>query len=143
MLLMDVNILVYAHREDTPDNARYHRWLEDVINSDASYGMSDLVLSGFLRIVTHPKIFRVPSPPDVAWSFVEEVRNRQNCQVLRPGNRHWGIFKRLCRESGVKGNLYPDAFFAALAIETGSIWITTDHDYKRFQGLTCRHPLND
>ena len=140
MLLMDVNILVYSHREDTPGSPRFRQWLEEVINSDSAYGISDLVLSGFLRVVTHPKIFHEPSPPEVAWSFVEEVRNRPNCMILRPGNRHWEIFKRLCRESGVKGNIFPDAYFAALAIETGSTWITTDRDYARFRGLDWRHP---
>ena len=60
MLLMDVNILVYAHRRDTKDHARYKKWLETVINGDKLFGYSELVLSGFLRIVTHPKIFEEP-----------------------------------------------------------------------------------
>ena len=141
MFLMDVNILIYAHREDTPEHRRYRQWLEGIVNSDSAYGLSDLVLSGFLRIVTHPKVFREPTPPDTAWTFVEELRNRQNCRLLYPGVRHWEIFKRLCNESGAKGNIFPDAFFAALAIETGSVWITTDQDYARFRGLNWCHPL--
>ena len=56
MILMDVNILVYAHREDTPEHPAYRDWVEDTINSGGAYGVSELVLSGFLRVVTHPKV---------------------------------------------------------------------------------------
>jgi hypothetical protein len=61
--------------------------------------------------------------------------------TLAPGERHWDIFQRLCREVNAKGNLIPDAYLAALAIESGSEWITTDRDYARFPGLRWRHPL--
>ncbi len=59
-----------------------------------------------------------------------------------PGPRHWEIFVRLCRAVRVKGNLVQDAYLAALAIESGSEWITTDRDYSRFPGLRWRHPLH-
>ncbi len=61
MILPDVNVLVYAHRRDTPDHEAYRAWLESTLNGDAAYGMSDLVLSGFLRVVTHPRVFKQPS----------------------------------------------------------------------------------
>ena len=57
MFLMDVNVLVYAHREDTLEHSAYREWLESTINDTVPYGYSELVLSGFLRIVTHPRIF--------------------------------------------------------------------------------------
>ena len=60
---------------------------------------------------------------------------------IAPGPRHWGIFAGLCRTTGVRGNLVPDAYLAALAIESGSEWISTDRDYARFPGLRWRHPL--
>ena len=142
MFLIDVNVLVYAHRADALNHSRYRQWLESVINIDAAYGMSDLILSGFLRIVTHPRVFHEPTPLDKAFAFTTEVRDRPNCVLIRPGERHWEIFERLCRESGAKGNLISDAFFAALAIESGSVWITTDRDYTRFRGLQWRHPLD-
>ena len=142
MVMIDVNVLVYAHRTDAPGHLQYRQWFESVINSDAAFGISDLVLSGFLRIVTHPRIFREPSPLESALSFVTEVRERQNCVLIRPGERHWTIFERLIRESGAKGNLIADAFLAALALESGSVWITTDRDYSRFRGLTWRHPFD-
>lgn len=73
---------------------------------------------------------------------VASVRDHPNAVTLTPGERHWGIFQRLCREANAKGNLVADAYLAALAIETGAEWITTDRDYARFSGLRWRHPLN-
>ena len=142
MILPDVNVLVYAHREDVPDHAAYRGWLESVINSDQAYGISDLVLSGFLRAVTHPRVFNPPSSVDQALEFVRDVRDQPNCVLIKPGPRHWTIFEELCRLANVKGNLVPDAYLAALAIESGSEWITTDRDYSRFPQLSWRHPLD-
>lgn len=141
MQVPDVNILVYAYRQAAPNHARYKQWLDDLINSDEAYGLSDLVLSGFLRIVTHPGIFTPPTPIADAVVFVENLRSQPNCVVVVPGARHWDIFARLCQTSGVRGNLVPDAYLAALAIESGSEWITTDADYSRFAGLRWRRPF--
>ncbi len=141
MLLVDVNVLVYAHREDAAGHEEYHAWLDRVVNGQEAYGLSDLVLSGFLRVVTSPRIFAEPTPMERAIEFAEVLRNAPNSVPLAPGDRHWEIFLRLCRDAGVRGNLVPDAWFAALAIETGSEWITTDRDYARFPGLRWRHPL--
>jgi hypothetical protein len=142
MVLLDVNVLVYAHREDAPSHRAYADWLNALINSDQAYGTADLVLSGFLRIVTHPRIFDPPSPMAEALRFAALLRSQENCVVIAPGPRHWDIFHRLCSEAGVKGNLVPDAYLAALAIESGCEWITTDRDYSRFPGLRWRHPLD-
>jgi uncharacterized protein len=141
MVLPDVNVLVYAHRKDAPNHSSYRRWLEACVGSDQAYGMADLVLAGFLRVVTHPKVFTPPSPLESALRFALELRSQTNCVAVAPGSRHWDIFVRLCGVAGVKGNLIPDAYLAALAIESGSEWITTDRDYSRFPGLRWRHPL--
>ena len=142
MLLPDVNILVHAYREAAPNHSRFREWLENLVNGDATYGMSDIVLSGFLRIVTHPAVFNPPSPIHNAQSFVEDLRDQPNCVLVVPGSRHWEIFTRLCQSSGVRGNLVPDAYLAALAIESGSEWITMDGDYARFPGLRWRRPFD-
>ena len=142
MILFDVNVFVYAHREDGPDFAAYHDWLETTLRSSEAFGVADLVLSGFIRIVTNPAIFAVPTPLAVALSFVERIRNHPHCVSVAPGDRHWSIFLRLCREAAVRGNLVSDAYLAALAIESGSEWITTDRDFARFPGLRWRHPFS-
>jgi uncharacterized protein len=141
MRLVDVNVLVYAHRLDAARHQDYAGWLGDLLAGEEPYGMSDLVLSSFLRIVTSPKVFRQPTPLDTALAFAELLRTQPNCVPVVPGERHWEIFARLCRTAGVKGNLVPDAYLAALAIESGSEWVTTDRDFSRFPGLRWRHPL--
>ena len=113
-----------------------------MVEGESAYGVSDLVLSGFLRLVSDPRVFDVPMPIERALAAAEALRSRPNAVLVSPAERHWEIFGRLCRESGVKGNLVSDAYFAALAIESGSEWITTDHDYSRFPGLRWRHPLD-
>lgn len=141
MVLPDVNVLIYAHREDTTQHRGCRRWLESVLNGDEAYGVSELVLSGFVRIVTHPKVFTKPSGMQDALAFADQLRDRPNCVLIEPGSRHWEIFRRLCTENGVKGNLVPDAYLAALAIESGCEWVTTDRDFSRFTGLRWRHPV--
>ena len=141
MVLPDVNVLVYYHREDTATHKGYRDWLERLVNGDAAYGMSDLVLSGFIRVVTHPKVFKHPSKVSDALAFAGQLRDQSNCVRVEPGPRHWEVFRRLCLESGVKGNLVPDAYLAAVAIECGCEWVSTDRDFARFKGLRWRHPL--
>jgi len=141
VVLADVNVLVYAHREDTEHHLACRSWLESTINGEERYGVSELVLSGFVRITTHPKVFASPSPLMLALEFAEQVREQPSAMLIEPGERHWSIFRRLCVEAKAKGNLVPDAYFAALAIEGGCEWITTDRDYSRFPGLRWRSPL--
>ena len=135
-------MLVYAYRDDTDRHEEYRDWLQGTVDAEQPYGIANIVLSGFLRIVTHRRVFTRPTPLTQALDFCEALRGRPNATVVEPGRRHWQIFSRLCAETGARGNLIPDAYLAALAIETGSEWITTDGDYKRFAGLRLRHPLD-
>lgn len=141
MILLDVNVLVRAFHAGTPDHARYRAWLEATIASDEPFGVAELVLSGFVRVATHPRVFDPPAPTGDALAFAAALRSQPNAVIVAPGPRHWGIFERLCVASGAKGNLVPDAYLAALAIESGSEWVTTDRDFSRFAGLRWRHPL--
>ena len=136
-----MNVLVYAHREECERHEEYRAWLEALWAAPASYGFSDLVLSGCLRVLTHPRVFSPPTPRDRALAFVEQIREQRNAVRLSPGERHWSIFSDLCRKADARGNLVSDAYLAALAVESGSEWITTDRDFARFPGLRWRHPL--
>ncbi len=142
MRLLDVNVLVYAARDDAPDHSRYAEWAEKLLNGPESFGISELVLSSVVRIATNSRVFKHPSSLKDALEFVEQFRAAPQCVVLSPGVRHWEIFTDLCRAVAAKGNIVPDAYLAALAIETGSEWITTDRDYSRFPGLRWSHPLD-
>lgn len=142
MLLADVNVLLYAYWEGAEDHARYRAWLESVATSDEAFGLSDLVLSSFVRIATSPRIFSPPARLDEALAFCEVLRARPACVSISPGPRHWEIFRRLCASARAKGNLVADAYLAALAIESGCTWVTADQDYSRFPGLKFLHPLD-
>ncbi len=141
MILIDVNVLVYAKRLDSPNHAKYRSWLEEIVQSGSIVGVSDIILSGVVRILTHPRIFSVPTEIDEALEYVDRLREHSGCVPVLPGERHWGIFMRLCKLSGAKGNIVSDAYLAALAIESGAEWITADRDYARFPGLRWRHPF--
>jgi toxin-antitoxin system PIN domain toxin len=133
---------VSAFHEGAPDHERCRAWLQAAVASDEPLGVSDLVLSGFVRVATHPRIFSPPAPIEEALAFASALRAQPNAVILAPGPRHWEIFERLCVTAGAKGNLVADAYLAALAIEAGSEWITTDRDFSRFPGLRWRHPLD-
>lgn len=141
MILCDVNILVYAHKEGAARHQEYHRWLRDQLGADEPFGVSDLILSGFLRVVTHPRIFDPPSGWAEARDFVAALRSADNAVPVTPGRRHWRIFEELAEHSNARGNDIPDAYLAALAIESGAEWITADRGFRRFPKLRWRHPL--
>lgn len=135
-----MNVLVHAFRVDSTDHEICRSWLENVVNGDACYGMSPQVLSGVVRVVTHPKVFKQPSPLHEVLDFCGLLLAQPQCNIIQPGERHWDIFIRLCKQADVRGNLVPDAWFAALAIETGCEWITLDRDFARFPGVRWRTP---
>jgi uncharacterized protein len=141
MRLVDVNVLVYAFRADAPGHAAHRAWVAALVGSDEAYAVSDHVLAGFLRVVTHPRVFQPATPLAPALAFAQAFRERANAVLLAPGERHWSIFTKLCREASARGNLVPDAWLAALAIESGCELVTTDRDFARFPGLRWRHPL--
>ncbi len=140
MILPDVNVLVHAFRADSPDHQTCHAWLDDVVNGDARYGISPQVLSGVLRVTTHPKVFTHPSRLHEVLGFCQVLLSQPHCVVIQPGERHWDIFARLCTDADARGNLVPDAWFAALAIESGCEWITLDRDFARFPDLRWNVP---
>jgi uncharacterized protein len=143
LIFPDVNVLIYAFRADSEDHERYKDWLESVINGRGAYGIAPQVLAAVVRICTHPRIFRRPSSRADAFAFCRTLLEQPNATVMVPGARHWSIFEELCEKAKATGNLVPDAWFAALAIESGCEWITTDRDYARFSGLTWREPLGN
>lgn len=141
MILADVNVLVYASRDDMARHAEYRAWFERMVGAAEPFAISNAVLASQLRIVTHPRLFDVPTPVSSALEFAESLRAQPRARLIAPGADHWAIFTALCRSSGARGNLVPDAWLAALAIEHGCELITADRDFARFDGLRWRHPL--
>lgn len=137
-----MSVIVYAVHDGTPEHLRYRAWLQSALASGEPVGLSDLALSGFVRLVTNPRIFASAVTPLVALDAVDALRAQPNVITVAPRDRHWQTFRRLCIAAGAKGNLVADAFLAALAIESGAEFITTDRDFSRFPGLRWRHPLD-
>ena len=87
VLLVDVNVLVYAYRSDTNDHERYRDSLTSVVNGESSFGYADLVLSGFVRVVTHPRAFVQPDRVEDALAFADALRGARRPYVSPPGRR--------------------------------------------------------
>jgi toxin-antitoxin system PIN domain toxin len=126
-----------------PDHDRYRDWLVAASSAYEPVGLADVVLAGFVRVVTHPRIFTPPAPTERAFAFVDALLAQPSAIRIAPGPRHWPTFEGLCKTSNAKGNLISDAYLAALAIESGCELITTDRDFARFEGLRWRHPLSE
>jgi len=141
MILPDVNVLIYAFRRDSTRHAEYRAWLQGVVDGPNAYGVSPQVLASVLRICTHPKIYRQPSTVTETLAFCETLLEPVHSTLIHPGERHWSIFAELCESSRTSGNLVQDAWFAALAIEHGCEWISTDADYARFRELRWQRPF--
>jgi uncharacterized protein len=139
MQLPDVNVLIYAHREDAPEHERYAAWVQALTTSDEPFALSDVVLSSFLRIVTNQRIFDPATPMDTALAFCQRLVDWPRASLITPSRRQWDLFTSLCRD--INGPLVTDAYIAALAIEHGCELVTTDSDFARFPGLRWRHPL--
>jgi toxin-antitoxin system PIN domain toxin len=140
VVLLDVNVLVTAMREDAPRHREVKAYIEGLRQAPEPFGLSDLVLSGALRVLTHPRVFVPPSPLSAARAYVVALRETPNAVVVAPGPRHWELFLGLLEQSGAIGNLVADAWHAALAIEHGCEWISDDADFGRFPGLRWRRP---
>lgn len=142
MLLPDVNVLIYAHRAESPEHERYAEWLRGLARSSEPYALSEIGLAGFVRIVTNARIWDEPTTIDDALAFVKNLRERSNARSLTPGAESWAIFASLCVAAHATGKLVADAHHAAVAIEHGCELVTTDADFARFPGLRWRHPFS-
>jgi toxin-antitoxin system PIN domain toxin len=140
MVTPDVNILLYAHREESPVHLRYATWLKEVAIGAEPFALSELVMHGFIRIITQRRLFNPPSTLEQAFAFLDALIARPTCSLIRPGPAHWSIFRELCSDSDSRGKLASDAAHAAVSIESGCEWVTPDTDFARFAPrLRWRH----
>lgn len=140
MLLPDVNVLVNAFRTDAPEHETCARWLSQAATGGEMVGLCDGVLMGFVRVVTHPRIFTEPSPTELALEFCDALLGHPNFQRVSPGTRAWRHFVDLLRHTGGRGNHVPDAWLAAMALELEATWVSSDADFARYPGLDWRRP---
>lgn len=140
MILPDVNVLIYAFRRDAAEHALCNAWLTEKVAGDARFGLSPLALGALVRVTTNQRSYHNPSTLAEAFVFCDYLLGQPNCQIVEPGDRHWGIFQRLCMDTATRGPKVTDAWYAALAIEWGCEWVTMDCDFARFPGLKWSMP---
>lgn len=141
MIVPDVNVLVYAHREDTAQHVRYADWLAGVVAGADELGLVEAALTGFLRVVTHPRIFAEPATSAEALAFVTTLRGGSHARALAATDATWRHFADIAAaDRQVRGGLVPDAWLAAVTRSHGGRLATADRGFARFPGLTWFDP---
>jgi uncharacterized protein len=141
VIIPDINLLVYAYHSDDPRHPSARRWWEDLLNQPEPVGLSWVVIGGFIRLMTHPRVLREPMAVERATRQVRTWLERPAVVVLAPGRRFPGLFLGYLDALGTGGNLTTDAHLAALAVEHQAELNTCDTDFSRFAGLRWRNPL--
>lgn len=141
MILVDANLLVYAHVASLSQHETARRWLDERLNGTAPVALPWPSLLGFARLVTNPRIFQRPLTIGGAWRQIEAWLDCPSVQIATPTERHREVLAPLIKVAAGRANLVPDAHLAALAIEHGLILCSTDGDFARFPGLRWENPL--
>jgi len=141
MILLDVNLLVYAHDETSKYHPRAKAWWESQLNGSRLVGLSWVTLLGLIRLLTNPRIFQNPFSPPELLAIVQTWLEQPHVKIVHPSENHFTLLANLITQIGTAGNLTTDAHLAALAIERGLILQTTDSDFARFPGLKWKNPL--
>lgn len=141
MILVDVNLLVYAHDETSKQHAAAKKWWEGQLNGSKMIGLSWVGVLGFIRLLTNPRIYDNPYSPAEVMAIVKTWLDQPQVKIIHPSEQHFALLANLIDQAGTAGNLTTDAHLAALAIERGLILQTADTDFARFPGLKCNNPL--
>ena len=141
MILVDVNLLIYAIDRDSPHHRKAHSWFEGVLNGSEMIGLSWIVALAFLRITTRAGLLREPMSVEEAVSYCQSWLDLASVRLVAPGPHHWPIFRNLLLSVGTAGNLTSDVHLAAMALEHGCTIYSADNDFKRFPGITHVNPL--
>lgn len=141
MIIPDINLLIYAYNDQASEHAEAKAWWEALLNGKTPVGLTWLAISGFVRLMTHPRVLANPLPVMEAAAIVRGWLAQAPVRIIQPGLKFQEIFLRQLEQVGVGGNLTTDAQFAALAIEHQAELNSCDTDFERFAGLRWRNPL--
>jgi uncharacterized protein len=141
MILVDANLLVYAHVSSAAQHRAAHRWLDGKLNGRSQVALPWPSLLAFVRLVSNPRVFASPLSVGAAWKQVDSWLDVAVVWVPGPTERHREILRSLLASADFRSNLVPDAHLAALAIEHGLTLCSTDGDFARFPGLRWENPL--
>lgn len=139
MYLLDVSVVLAAHRGDHPNHRPVRSWFDQLVAEAGQFTVPVGVWASFLRLATNRRIFTVATPLPEAWAFIDAVVAQPQHVLLAPGPRHLAVLRKLCDEGAATGDLVPDAAIAAVAAEHGCALATLDRDFARFPSV--RHVL--
>jgi hypothetical protein len=138
--IVDVNVLLHAVNRDSPQHETARGWLVDALAGPEAVGLAWTVLLAFVRVSTHPSVFRRPLTPDEAIGTVRAWLEYPTVSIVEPGPRHLSVLAGLLTEAGTAGNLVNDAHLAALAVESGAQLVSFDTDFARFGDVRWSRP---
>lgn len=140
MFLLDVNVVLAAHRRDHPNHGAIRPWFDQLLAGDEAFAVPDLVWGSFLRLATNRRVFDVPSPRAEAFAFIEATNGQPHHLPIGPGPRHLSLLRQMCDEADASGDLIPDAVLAAIAVEHHCDVVTLDRDFARFSSVRHIRP---
>lgn len=140
MLLLDVNVLLAAQRFDHPEHPVVRAWFDHMLADELTFTVPTMLWGSFLRLTTNRRIFKVPTPREEAFAFIEAACAQPGYVALDPGPRHLHLLHKLCEAADASGDLVPDAVIAAVALEHGLEIVTLDRDFARFSAVRHRRP---
>ena len=142
MIVPDVNLLVYAYNDgDHQRHTAARRWWSELVNGTEPVSLPWVVVTGFIRVTTHPGVMAYPLTTEQAVGYVRDWLRCGHIEPLNPGPEHLALLQQNLAAAGAGANLVPDAHIAALAIEYDAEVHSNDTDFARFPGLRWRNPL--
>jgi toxin-antitoxin system PIN domain toxin len=141
MIVLDVNLLLYAIDTTSPHHFPALKWLEETLSGSEPVGLPWPTAAAFLRISTNATIPGDRFSCEEAAQILDAWLGQPNVRLLAPGERHWPLFRQMITEGQARGPLVSDAQLAALTIEHGGVLHTTDRDFARFPGLRWTNPI--
>lgn len=141
MILVDVNILLYAEDKLSPLNEKAREWWDEQLSGESPVCFCWEIITAFIRISTNRQIFKKPMTMPQAIKRVQSWFDQPCVRFITPTESHWQIFQTMLHEGQAAANLVADAHLATLAVEHGFVLYTTDSDFSRFPKLKWKNPL--
>lgn len=141
MIILDLNLLIYAYNTGAPEHDRVRPWFEDTLSGPEVIGLDWAIIHGFLRLMTKGRHLTKPFTPDEATAIINRWFDSGAVELLAPGPRYWPTLQQLLISGNIRGAMVSDAHIAAVAFEHDATLCTTDRDFHRFPGLRIINPL--
>ena len=142
MKVIDLNVLIYAVNGDALHHAKVLPYWQRLLNGSESVGLPWIVIAGFLRVTTNPRVSATPLTANAACTVVDGWLARDVVTVPLEKPTHWKVLDGFVRASGTAANLVTDAHIAAIAATRDATLVSCDRDFRRFDGLRVENPLS-